>query len=201
MKKILVLFSFVFHPIFFPIFGTLFYCYFTQNYLAKDYFYFILFQVIIITFLLPLLFFYLLKSFGKADTIMLSEINQRKLPLISQLILTIVLLQKTITVDRFPELYYFFVASCVAIVIVFLLLYLKIKASIHLLAISSFTFFAVGMTLHNQINTVIYIAIFFFLTGFVAASRLLLRAHTSKELVIGYLIGMLSQVVVFYFWL
>lgn len=201
MKKVLPLFSFVFHPIFFPIFGTLFYCKYTQNYLVQEYFYLLLFQVVIITFLLPLTFIYLLKTIGKVDTIMLPEIAQRKIPLILQLVLTLVLVQKGVTSDKFLELYYFFAASCIGIVFLFLLLYLKIKASIHLFAISSFTFFAIGMSLHNQINNVNFVALLFLITGFIAASRLQMKAHTTKELYIGYAAGMISQVVLFYFWL
>lgn len=132
---------------------------------------------------------------------MLPDKAQRRIPLILQLILTLILLQKAVTVDRFMELYYFFSASCIGIVAIFLLLYLKIKASIHLFAISSFTFFAIGMALHNQLNCTNQIALLFLITGFVATSRLQMKAHTTNELFIGYATGMFSQVILFYFWL
>ena len=201
MKKIIPIFSFVFHPIFFSIFATLFYCSYTKNYLVQQYFYLLLFQVVIITFLLPLTFFYLLRTFGKVNTIMLPDIEQRKIPLLLQLVLTIVLLQKGVTADKFIELHYFFVATCCGIVLLFLLLYQNIKASIHMFAISSLTFFIFGMAVHNQLNLVNWIALLFLISGFVAASRLYLKAHTASEIYIGYVLGLISQVALFYFWL
>lgn len=201
MKKILPVFSFVFHPIFFSVLGTLFYCKYTQNYLVQEYFYLLLFQVVIITFLLPLTFFYLLKTIGKVNTIMLPEITQRKMPLIVQFVLTIILIQKGVTIDRFTELFYFFAATCIGLLIIFGLLYLKIKASIYLFAIGSFTFFVIGMVIHNQINCLLYLSLLFLITGCIATSRLSLKAHTVQEIYFGYAIGAFSQMALFGFWL
>ena len=201
MKRFLSLFSLVFHPIFFSVFGTLFYGYYTENYLVQKYFSLVLFQIVVITFLLPLTFYFLLKTIGKAENFMLPDISQRKSPLLLQLALTLVLIFKVVTIDRFSELHYFFAASCISIFAVIVLLYFKVKASIHLMAISSFTFFAIGMALHFQLNLVYFIAFCFLMCGFVAASRLSARAHTIAELAIGFGLGMLTQVSLFYFWL
>ena len=188
MKKISLLFSFVFHPIFFPVLGTLFYCKYTQNYWAQDYFYLLLFQVVIITFLLPLTFFYLLKTIGKIDTILLPETTQHKMPIFVQFILTLLLIYKSVTYDRFAELFYFFAASCIGLLALFLLLFVKIKASLHLFAMGSYTFFVMAMALHNQVNVLLYLAFLFITTGFIATSRLALKAHNGQEIYIGYLI-------------
>lgn len=201
MKKALSVFSFVFHPIFFPILGTLFYCKCAQNYFVQEYFYLLLFQVVIITFLLPLTFFYLLKTIGKVDTIRLPEITQRKMSLIVQFVLTLILIQKGVTIDRFTELFYFFASTCIGLLVVFGLLYIKIKASIHLFAMGSFTFFVIGMVIHNQMNCLLYLSLLFLITGCIATSRLLLKAPTLQEIYFGYAIGALSQVMLFYFWL
>lgn len=200
MKKILPFFSYVFHPIIIPIIGTVFYILFSDNFYAKEQYYLLLFQVIIITFFLPLSFFYLLRTFGKADTVMLSDVSQRKMPLLMQIILTLILIRKTVTIDSFPELYFFFLGGIFSTAIAFLLIYAKVKASIHMIAMSALTFFIIGMSVHYQINCIIEIAILFFLTGIIASSRLVMNAHTTKELVIGYIAGMLPQVL-WYFWL
>lgn len=201
MKKILPFFSYVFHPIIIPIIGTVFYILFSDSFYAKEQYYLLLFQVIIITFFLPLSFFYLLRTFGKADTVMLSDVTQRKMPLLMQIILTFILIRKTVTIDSFPELYFFFLGGIFSTAIAFLLIYAKFKASIHMIAISALTFFIIGMSVHYQINCIIEISILFFLSGLIASSRLVMNAHTTRELIIGYLIGMLPQVVLWYFWL
>ena len=152
LKKILPIFSYIFHPIFIPILGSIFYVHYSENYFAKDHYLLLLFQVVIITFLLPLSFFYLLKTIGKVDTIMLSDTSQRKMPLLLQLVLTAVLLQKSVTIDRFFELYFFFLAGLISVLIAFVLLFAKVKASIHMIGMSTFTFFVIGISLQNALN-------------------------------------------------
>lgn len=201
MKKILPFFSYLFHPIFIPILGTLFYILYSDNFYAKEFYNLLLLQVVIITFFLPLAFFYLLRTFGKVDTIMLSQTSERKIPLIMQIILTFVLIEKSVTIDRFPELYFFFLGGIGSTLIAFGLLFVKIKASIHMIAMSALSFFLIGLSMHNSINIIYTIAMLFLLTGVVASSRLVMKAHSMEELVIGYLAGMLPQLVLCVFWL
>jgi hypothetical protein len=201
LKKILPFFSYLFHPIFIPILGTVFYILFTPNFFSKEQYFLLLFQVVIITFLLPLSFFYLLRTFGKVDTIMLSDTSQRKIPLLLQIALTYILIEKSVTIERFPELYFFFFGGIVSTIIAFVLVYAKIKASIHMIAISALTFFVIGLSIHSQENNLYSVVLLFFITGFVASSRLAMKAHTIKELAIGYLVGTIPQLVLFYLWL
>lgn len=201
LKKILPIFSYIFHPIFIPILGSIFYVHYSENYFAKDHYLLLLFQVVIITFLLPLSFFYLLKTIGKVDTIMLSDTSQRKMPLLLQLVLTAVLLQKSVTIDRFFELYFFFLAGLISVLIAFVLLFAKVKASIHMIGMSTFTFFVIGISLQNALNLNYLIALLFLVTGLIASSRLQLQAHSIKELIWGYCIGMIPQIGLWWFWL
>jgi len=201
LKKILPFFSYLFHPIFIPIVGTVFYILFSENYYAKEQYFLLLFQVIIITFFLPLAFFYLLRTFGKVDTIMLSEVSQRKIPLLMQIALTGILISKSVTVERFEELFFFFLGGIVSTIIAFGLLYANLKASIHMIALSALTFFVIGMSMHHELNIIYTIATLFIISGIVASSRLAMKAHTMQELLIGYLAGMLPQIVLFWFWL
>lgn len=146
-------------------------------------------------------FFYLLRTFGKVDTIMLSDTSQRKIPLLLQIALTYILIEKSVTIERFPELYFFFFGGIVSTIIAFVLVYAKIKASIHMIAISALTFFVIGLSIHSQENNLYSVVLLFFITGFVASSRLAMKAHTIKELAIGYLVGTIPQLVLFYLWL
>jgi hypothetical protein len=181
--------------------GTVFYILFSDTFYAKEQYYLLLFQVIIITFFLPLSFFYLLRTFGKVDTIMLSDASQRKIPLLMQMALTVILISKSVTIDRFPELYFFFFGGIGSTLIAFSLIFAKVKASIHMIALSALTFFVIGMSMHNELNIIYTIALLFLTTGIVASSRLVMKAHTMEELVIGYISGMLPQLVLWIFWL
>lgn len=132
---------------------------------------------------------------------MLSEISHRKIPLMLQIMLFAVLIQKSITLERFPSLYIFLVGGIFSTIVAFLLLFLKTKASIHMIGISSLTVFIIALSLSNEINTVHLVAFFIIMNGIVASSRLAMNAHSNKELLIGFLCGVIPQSVLFYFWL
>lgn len=132
---------------------------------------------------------------------MLSDISQRKIPLVLQIMLFAVLIEKSITIDRFFSLYFFFVAGLLSTIFAFFLLYVKIKASIHMIGISSLTVFIIGLSIHNQINTVNTVSFFVIMNGVVASSRLVMKAHSNKELLIGFLCGVIPQSALLYFWL
>jgi len=201
VKKILPFFSYLFHPIFIPILGTLIYSYYGDRLYTQEQYYLLLFQVVIITFFLPLSFFYLLRTFGKVDTIMMANVKERKIPLLMQMILTYILLQKSITVERFPELFFFFLGGFASTFIVFLLIYIRFKASVHMVAISALNCFVLGLSIHYQINCSYMIAALVVLSGVIATSRLYMHAHTLKELAVGYLCGSIPQLIFWYYWL
>lgn len=132
---------------------------------------------------------------------MLSDISQRKIPLLLQTMLFSVLVTKSITLDKYPELHYFFLAGIISSVIAFLLLYSKTKSSIHLIGSSALTVFVIGLSYHNEVNSINTIVFIMVINGFIASSRLEMKAHTLKELFIGLLVGALPQIGALYFWL
>ena len=132
---------------------------------------------------------------------MLSDISQRKIPLLLQLMLFTVLIQKSITFRLFPSLYLFFAAGIISTVLAFLFLYIKIKASIHMIGISALTIFIIALSIHNEINTINLVAFFIIMNGLVASSRLVMNAHSNTELLIGFFCGTIPQSVLFYLWL
>ena len=202
-KKILPIFYYVFHPIFIPILACLFYFFVNENYVSYSKFevYLILLQVTILTFLIPISFFYLLRSLGKIDSIMVSELSQRKLPLIFQAILLLVLINKGTTEDRISELYFYFLSGFISTVLALIFLFFKTKVSLHMLGIGSLLFFVIGISIHDQTNFLGSIVVLTFLSGIIASSRLEMKAHDFKELTIGFLIGTVPQVTLWFFWL
>ena len=201
MKKILPFFSYIFHPIFIPVFTALFYFFFYDSYYTNPEIYFAIFQIVIITILLPILFFFVLRTAGQVDSIMISEISQRKIPLVIQCFLTILLVRKSITLDHFPEFHFFFLGGLLSTVLALILLLFRIKASLHMVAISALTIFFIGLSIHNQTRNINGIAFLVLMNGFVASSRLEMKAHTPKELVIGLLLGIIPQMLLLGFWL
>lgn len=201
MRKILPLFSYLFHPIFVPVLGAFAWLYWGDSYFAAIQKSLIILQIVIITILIPISFFYLLKTLGKIDSVMVSDLSQRKIPLIIQMVLVVILLRQSITIDRIPELFFFFAGGLVSSFIILLLLFLRFKSSIHMTGISTLTVFVVGLSLHYRINLLYPIAVLICLNGLIAASRLEMKAHTSTELVMGFLVGTVPQLLIWYVWL
>lgn len=201
LKKILPVFSYVFHPIFIPVYAGLFYFFCNDSYYTNPEKYFALIQIVIITILLPILFYFALRMAGKVDSVMISEISQRKIPLVILCFLTILLIRKSITIYHFPELHFFFLAGLLSTIIALILLFFKTKASLHMVAISALTVFVIGLGIHNQTRNLNIIAFLVLMNGFVASSRLEMKAHTPKELVIGFISGVLPQLFLIPFWL
>lgn len=201
LKKILPFFSYVFHPIFIPMYAALLYFFLNDSYYTNPEKYFAIFQIVLITIVLPILVFFVLRATGQVNSIMVADISQRKIPLVIQCFLTILLLRKSITLEHFPEFHFFFLGGLLSTIAALILLFFKTKASLHMVAISAFTVFAIGLSIHNQNQDLIMIAFLVLMNGFVASSRLELKAHTPKELVIGFLLGTLPQLFLSYFWL
>lgn len=138
---------------------------------------------------------------GKIDSVMASQIQERKIPLFVQAILLYVLFSKSITLQGLPQLHFYLIGGMISAIIAFILLFFRIKTSLHLVATSSLLAFAIGLSVYNQSNNLLLIASLLVLNGIVATSRLEMKAHTYKELIIGFLVGLLPQIVVWKFWL
>ena len=200
MKKLLSFFSYIFHPLFIPVMATLFYFYFGTSYFLFKEIYIVIIQTTIITVIIPILFFWLLFVMKKADSIIVADINQRKLPLIMQLFLLFYLITKVIRIEYFYELYFCFLASIVSTFLAFAILFLKKKISLHMMGITSLLVFVIALSIHTQNNFILPIAFLVFVCGAVASSRLVMKAHTPNELVLGSLIGIMPQIIFAYFW-
>lgn len=202
MKRILPFFSYLFHPIFISVLATVFYFFITTDrYFVYETIYLYIIQVLLVTVFIPLSIFYLLIMLGKIDSVMVTNVSQRKIPLTIHIVLLTVLIIKSITKETSPELFYFFLGSIISSSIALLLVYFDKKISLHMLGMASLTIFCISSCMHFQVREVIIISALLFCNGLVASSRLYMKAHTSKELVLGYLIGLFPQLLLLFFWL
>lgn len=181
--------------------ATLFYLFYNGTDFVSQEKLFVFFQVVIVTLFIPVLAFLLLRATGNMDSIMASKISQRKIPLILHCFLLILLVRKSITIDRYPELHFFLLGALLSTVLALILLFANVKASLHMIAISSLTVFIIGLSMHLQIQSTFTIATLILLNGFVASSRLEMKAHTSKELVLGFMLGAIPQLLLLVLWL
>lgn len=201
MQKTLRFFSYIFHPLFISVYAALLYFIFGRDYLNYAEIYVTVIQIVIITILIPLTFYYLLLSLRRVDNIMLSEVRQRRIPLIVHCVLLIVLLKRSIPLAVYPELHFFFLASLVSTCAALILVFIGIKASLHMMGISALTIFVMALSLHAHTRLIALVAILLISNGLVATSRLVMKAHSQQELLLGTGLGMIPQLMLLYFWL
>ena len=201
MKKILPIFSYIFHPLFTPVQACFFYFLFHNADYSFNEMKMLFLQISVITILIPIVLYYLLRYVGKIDSIMIADLEQRKIPLVFQLFLIILLLRKSIPLAYYPELHFFFLGALFSTLIAVGLLFIKFKVSLHMLAISALTVFVFGLNIHLQMGNVYLVPFLLLMNGFVASSRLFMKAHTPNEIIIGVLVGSIPQSVFLFLWL
>ena len=201
MDRILKSISFIFHPLLMPVFGVAFYFAKSPRFIPKEIIQAKLISLLILTVVLPILLYFLLKTLGKAKSIYLETTKERILPLILNCFVIILVIQRIITPNQVIELYFFFIGVLISTLSCLLLAIMKFKASIHMIALSGVFMFFVAISIHFNININGTLAIMSIITGAVATSRLHLKAHTYKELIIGFFIGMFPQLILVSYWL
>ena len=201
MKPFLRFYSYAFHPLFIPLFATFSFFVIYPTFHSPATIALILFQIAIVTIFIPICFYYLLKSLGKADTIMLSKVSERRIPLLTLAVLLFVMIKRSVTIDLYPELYFFFLATLASTLVALFFSLLNVKASLHMMGIGSLTIFIMMLSLYYGFNLIYPIAGLFFVTGLIASSRLEMNAHNGVELAVGYLIGIVPQMIIGYIYL
>lgn len=200
-KKCLPLFSYIFHPIFSSIYGTLFFFGIAKNFYTNYQILITLLQVTILTVLLPIFMFFLMRSLGLIHSFTEASLKERRLPITIQAIFLFVLINESFSKEMFTELYFFFLGGLISNVLVLSTVLLKFKASLHMIGISALTAFIYGLSLYYQLPFTYLIGICIICMGFVASSRLYKKAHTPIELIAGIFIGMVPQLLLFKYWL
>lgn len=201
MRNFLTALSYILHPLFIPIGGTLAYFLITPRYVPLELQSGNILPIFILTVIIPIIFFLILKNMGLVTSLFLPTLKERLYPLIISLGLYLLILYKVIPQNYISELYYFFVGLMVSVGASLLLLLLKIKTSMHLLGMGTILIYVVGLSIHFETNITLALGILTLLTGLVTTSRLYLKAHNVAELLIGFFIGVFSQLFTFKYWL
>lgn len=63
------------------------------------------------------------------------------------------------------------------------------------------TMFLIALSIHFKVNTLVLISFLILVNGWVATSRLHSKAHTPVELIFGFFVGFLPQLILLNYWL
>ncbi|MCL6267254.1 hypothetical protein [Flagellimonas myxillae] len=200
MGHFLSIISYVFHPLFVPIGGTLLFFLLTP-YSSLEVQSGNILPIFILTVIIPIIFFLILKNLGVINSIFLPTLQERKYPLYISCVLFLMILYKVIPNNYVNELFFYFTGLLTATGAALILLFFRVKTSMHLLGMGSLLMFMIGLSIHFEKNITLGISLFTLLTGLVATSRLYLKAHSKAELLVGFIVGMVSQLLILKYWL
>jgi len=190
-----------FHPINFPIAGAILYFLLLPKYLFIEQERLLLAVIFVITYIFPLVLIILLKSFKMINSYHMTTIEERKFPLLLFISITIFIgywLLKSKVVNLL-SLFYF--GYGLGLIITYILLYFKIKVSLHTAAISGLIGFIAYFSFYYKVNLIILLAVILLLNGLVATSRLRLQAHKFNEVLIGFILGLITQFLVYFIYI
>ena len=201
MKVFSNLISYLLHPLFLPIGGTIAYFLITPKYTPLEIQSASILPIFILTVIVPIVTFLILKNLGLVNSIFLDTATERKYPLYIHASILLLILYKVIPNNYVSELYFYFTGLLGATIACILLLFFNFKTSLHAVGVSGLLMYLINLSIHFEINLIVAISIFILLTGAILTARLYLKAHTRKELIIGVFIGLLSQLLTVRFWL
>jgi membrane-associated HD superfamily phosphohydrolase len=184
-----------------PLLGVIFYFSKSPRFFPEELVKAKLISIFILTFLLPILVFYLLKTLGKTDTIYLEKTRERILPLAINASIILLILTRVLPENQIIELYYFFIGILISTLACLGFALFKLKISIHMLSFTAVFAFAIGLAIHFSININGSLALMALLMGAVATSRLHLKAHSFTELILGCVVGAFPQFLIYNYWL
>ena len=201
IDRVLRSISFIFHPLIMPLLGVLFYFSKSPRFIPKEIVQAKLISLFILTLVLPILLYFLLKTLNKVQSIHLKSTNERIFPLALNCVIVLIILQRIITASQIIELYYFFVGVLISTMACLMLAVFKFKASIHMISISGLFMFFINLSIHFSINILGTLVLMSIIMGAVATSRLHLKAHTYTELLTGVFVGTIPQLILVTYWL
>lgn len=196
--KIEKIISYLLHPVIISTVSAIVYFILFPKYLPQAFKYKILLVIFISTYVIPVLFLFILKQRKTIDDFHLKTIKERKLPILFFAVITTLLAYRLLEVRIVNLLAISFLGASLSMFFVYVLFFVRIKTSLHTMAIGGLLGFVVLLSYHYEIRLLMLISVLFILSGLLAFARLKLKAHTSKEVYLGFSIGVLSQFIVYF---
>ena len=191
--------STILHPLVIPTLGALLYFVFVSQIPKGNRQFIILAMIFVATYFIPLLALILLKFLGLIEDFQVRTIRERKIPVLFMMVLFYFLGYILANIPMLKDLGFLFYGTSISLFCIYVFFAFKIKSSLHLVSMGNAIGFFLVLSNIYYISLLPLLMILIVLSGLLASSRLYLKAHTPKELLLGFFIGVLSQLVVFLF--
>jgi len=136
MRGFLQIISYLLHPIFVPVAGTYVYFQVTPKYTSNEFESGNVLPIFILTVIIPIIVFLILKNLGLVKSVMLPTAKERRYPMYIGILLLLLVVYKVLPNNFTIELHYFFLGLIAAMMSSLVLVYLNFKSSMHLMGFS-----------------------------------------------------------------
>ena len=187
------------HPIVIPTIGIILYFILIPNSFNSNQKFAVLGLIFVTTYIVPLVILYIFKKLNLIKSFKAESIRERKVPIAMMIVLFYLLGNTLKDIPNLVDLGLLFYATTLGLIFIYVFFAFKLKTSIHLLSLGITTgFFMVMNYTYNQNLITVVIGCLIF-AGILGTARLQLKAHTPKEVYLGFMFGMISPFIVFYF--
>lgn len=192
--------SYLFHPVFFPFFGScLYFSIFTPN--VDSYQVGLILTCIFLgSVIVPILFLWMLKYFKLIQNFQIPSVNERKLPLLFFLLVSFLITKILSSFRILPDLTIMFIGITFISLIAYILISFRFKISLHAISIGGVIGVILALSRLYNMNLILLISILIMIAGIILTSRLKLKAHTDIEVYVGFLAGVILQYGIFYYY-
>lgn len=192
------LISLVLHPAVLPTIGVLLYFLFIPKMLTQQQELYILALVFVVTYIIPIIILFLLKSLRMIKDMYVMSLRERKIPVVLMIII-FYFLGRMFTANAVTyDLGVLFYASSLGLILVNILFLWKIKTSLHLMGMGNTLGFLLVLDHQYGVSALPAIMILILLSGVLGSARIYLKAHVPKEVYLGFFLGIISQFLMFY---
>jgi hypothetical protein len=200
LQKPASFFSWIFQPLMMPLYGTFLFLqlpYYAFMLMSDKLVKFVLICNLTFTVVLPALVIILMYRMKIISNVRLNNREDRKYPILFTAgfhLANFYLLTKV----ELPAPYYLFLLGGLFSVLLTLMITMFWKISIHMTGIGSVCGAILICGLIWQIDVRLLLAVLFIIAGIIASSRLILNAHTRKEVAAGFTAGFLPQLLLIF---
>lgn len=198
MKYVSYVISFLFHPIWFPIYGMILFLLVAPVFLPIEEMKNAWKMLVIVSVAVPTLLYLILHMINWIDSPFEVPIEKRKWILYAYISLLIVIALKIITIDKFPILYLYIMNLAIGCFVIVFMQFLKLFGSLSVMLVGGITGFTVFLSVFYNIDLLYVISILIFVGGLVASSRMYLTQQTLLASFLSWAAGFLPQVILLY---
>lgn len=200
-NKIARIISYLFHPIFLPVYCLLFLfnlkAYFTFEIIFKARFIMMAF-VTVTTIIFPLLIIYLMKRQGFIQSFKMETLQERRVPYMIMVIFYF-LTYNMFRQMELPWMYTNYMLGATILLSIVVVVNFWWKISTHMIGIGGVFGVITGMAIKLDFDLMFLIVLVTILAGIIGYARLKLNAHTPAEIYTGFLAGAIVMTGIFCF--